>query len=137
MKGRAIEGRALIAKTGPFMRNKHVPVPIKVAIVKGIVAPKLLYGAEAYGVCRRITNSMQVFMNETCRMVVGLNTKASVPNAALWQEVGVSPICASAAALRTRAILKIGSLNTFVRELSTTPFRSRFWTRITGGGKSG
>lgn len=46
MKGRAKEGCGLVAKIGPFMRKKHVPVLIGVAIVKRIVAPKHLFGAE-------------------------------------------------------------------------------------------
>ncbi|CAN0507827.1 unnamed protein product, partial [Ectocarpus sp. 12 AP-2014] len=125
-------GRNLVSRMAPFLRSQHMPIPMKVAVVRGVILPKLLFGAEVYGMRKEITHAMQVQMNRAFRLVVGLREKGTVSNVALWRELAIPPICASAAARRARALQKAGSMRTTIATVVNSPFRSRRWTWSTG-----
>jgi hypothetical protein len=48
---------------------------MRLRIVTTVVMPRLLFGAEVYGMNRELTNKMQVILNRSLRAVVGLLTR--------------------------------------------------------------
>jgi exonuclease III len=114
----------------PFFTNKMLPLSMRVNVLRSVVLPRLLYGAEIYGMCRFATNLAQSRLNIAMRMIVGVNAvSASLP---LWMELGIRPICAIAAGRRARALLKCRMLRSWVQDLERLPFISRRWTWLNG-----
>ena len=126
------KARATVEVLTPFLRCGRLPLRVRAMVLKAIVLPRLLYGAEIYGMCRKLTDKMQTFLNKALRAMVGLSTGAKVPNVALWRETGVPPICALAAARRARAFRKSKGVKTWISELSNKPYQCRGWTWVTG-----
>jgi hypothetical protein len=126
------QARRTVHGIGAFLRCPVVPIYVRARVLKAVVLPRLLFGAEIYGCCRVLTDRMQIFMNQALRSLVGLSAKATVANVALWREFKIQPLCALAAARRVRAYQKCASLKTWVRELVNHPYRSRSWTWVTG-----
>ncbi|CAN0061159.1 unnamed protein product, partial [Ascophyllum nodosum] len=109
---RVAKGKRLVDTLTPFLRTRVIPVPMKVAVVRGVAIPRLLFGAEVYGMNKAITEPMQVLLNQVWRMVGGMNRNPTVSTVAIWREMGTPPICAMAAARRARALQKCRKLNT-------------------------
>ena len=132
MGDRVAAGKKLTGTITPFLKCASIPLPMKVAVVRTVMVPRLLFGAEVYGMNKKITQQMQVFLNRTSRMMLGISANATVSNTALWREIGIPPICAQATARRARALQKARKLSTWVSTLVETPFKSRYWTWVTG-----
>ena len=115
---RVAKGKRLVDTLTPFLRTR--------------VIPRLLFGAEVYGMNKAITEPMQVLLNQVWRMVGGMNRNPTVSTVAIWREMGTPPICAMAAAQRARALQKCRKLNTWVRHLVEEPFIHRCRTWVTG-----
>lgn len=133
MRGRLEGARKLVGQMAPFMLKASIPIPMKVAVIKAVVHPRLLFGAEVYGMNKRVTSAMQTYLNQVCRMAIGLYKSSIVSSVALWRELDLPPVCASAAARRARAIQKSYRLSTYVATVVRTPFRSKHKTWLTGG----
>ena len=132
MSDRLEAARKLVAVITPFLRCASIPLPMKVTVVRGVVVPKLLFGAEVYGMNKALTQGIQVYLNQVCRLMLGMSAKATVSSVALWSEIGIPPICASAAARRARALQKAETVKTYVSTLVKTHFKHRCWTWATG-----
>jgi len=115
-----------------FLRCYTIPLHMRISVVKAVVMPRLLYGADIYGMNKKLTDKVQGYLNKALRLIAGANDKAPVASVALWREIGIPPICASAAARRARAYLKCASLKSHIRELVALPYRCRGWTWVTG-----
>ena len=133
MRGRLQGARKLVRAMAPFMLKTSIPLPMKVAVIKAVVHPRLLYGAEVYGMNKRVTSAMQTYLNQVCRLAIGLHRSSIVSNVALWRELDLPPVCASAAAKRARAIRKSFQLSTYVAQVVRTPFKNTHKTWLTGG----
>lgn len=121
-----------VKSLAPFLRCHRIPLHMSVSVIKAVVMPRLLYGAEIYGMARHLTDQVQRYLNQALRLVAGASEKSPIANIALWREVGIPPICASAAARRVRALLKCASLKSHIHELVSIPYRCRKWTWVTG-----
>ena len=97
-----------------------------------VVDPRLLFGAELYGMNRKLTDKMQVLMNRALCACIGARRVGNVPSVGLWKEVRTLPICALAGACRARAYAKAMGLKTWIRNTVLQPFRSRNWTWCSG-----
>jgi hypothetical protein len=128
-------GRKTVYSLAPFLRCQVIPLADRLRVVQGVVLPRLLYGAELYGMCRALTDTMQRLLNMALRSMLRVGTWKSLPTYALWREFGVLPICALAAGRRVGAFLKCFELSTWVHELVAEPFRTRKWTWVTGVGR--
>jgi hypothetical protein len=106
---------------------------MKIRVVKAVVVPRLLFGAEVYGMNKKITSTIQRSLNAALRPIAGVSSKDNVTNVALWRELAVPPICASAAARRARALRKCPALKTWVGQLVLHPLKDTRWTWTTGG----
>lgn len=133
MRGRLGGARELVRKMAPFMLHASIPAPMKVAVIKAIVHPRLMFGAEVYGMNKRITRAMQKYLNQICKMAIGVRGSSPISNVALWRELDMPPVCASAAARRARAIQKSYQLSTFITRVVRTPFKNQCKTWLTGG----
>ena len=129
---RVKQGKATVATLVPYLRCPVLPMAMRLATVAGVVAPRLLFGAELYGMNRKLTDKMQVLMNRALRASIGARWAGQVPSVGLWKETRVLPVCASAGARRARAYAKAQGLKTWLQELVLQPFRSRQWTWCSG-----
>ena len=125
-------GRSTVAAILPILRCSVVPMCMKLATVAAVVGPRLLFGAELYGMNRALTQSMQNLMNQCLRACIGSPSARSVPSIGLWKETGIPPICATAGARRARAFAKARSLKTWLKTIVKQPFTSREWTWSSG-----
>ena len=130
---RLIKGHRVVLLVSPFLRCTSIPMNMRLAVVKTVVLPTLLYGAEVYGMNKAITSKMQGFLNQALRQVAGLGRNNPVSNVALWRELNVPPICASAASRRARALQKCRTeLKTWVSVMAKSPMPDRKWTWVSG-----
>jgi len=132
VKHRVKQGHATVASLVPYLRCPVLPMAMRLATVAVVVAPRLLFGAELYGMNRKLTDTMQVLMNRALRASIGARRAGQVPSVGLWKETRVLPVCASAGARRARAYAKAHGLKTWLQELVMRPFRSRQWTWCSG-----
>ena len=132
MKGRRDSTRKLLALVHRFLRKREIPIPMKMSVMRGVVMPRLLFGAEVYDMSKMITDRMQTMVNRPLRKVVGLSAKAMVSNVALWRKTGVPSLAATTAGRRARAYQKTRTLNTWVRRLVDNPLKSRRLTWLSG-----
>ena len=125
-------GKATVATLLPFLRCPVLPMSMRLRTVQGVILPRLLFGAELYGMNRALTNKMQVIQNRAVSAVVGMTRRSGIPSVGLWAETRIPPICARAAAWRARAYRKGFILKTWLAELVRRPFKSRCWTWCSG-----
>ena len=127
-------GRKRVGKLLPFLTSPVLPSAMRMRVIQAVVLPTLLFGAEVYGMNRRITTAMQGLANKCYRAVIGarIRTCAPVPSVPLWEELGQKPICALAAGYRARAYRKAATLKTQIQKLVSNPLQSRKWTWASG-----
>ncbi|CAB1120328.1 unnamed protein product [Ectocarpus sp. CCAP 1310/34] len=135
MGNKLAAGEKLVTLMTPYLLCRQIPVPLKVAVVRGVILPRLLFGAEVFGMRTSITNRLQVYVNRAYRMVAGMSPKATVSSVALWRELEIPPICASAAARRARTMQKASKLKTWIASIMAQPYKHRKWTWGTGTGR--
>ncbi len=126
------QGRATVASVIPYLPCPVLPMSMRLVTVAVMVGPRLLFGAELYGMNRSLTDKMQVLMNRALRACIGASRVGNVPSVGLWKEVRTLPICALAGARRARAYAKALDLKTWLRNMVLQPFRSRSWTWCSG-----
>jgi hypothetical protein len=129
---RICQGRATVASVLPYLRCPVLPMSMRLVTVAVVVGPRLLFGAELYGMNRKLTDKMQVLMNRAQRACIGARRVGNVPSVGLWKKVRTLPICALAGARRARAYAKAMGLKTWLRDMVLQPFRSRNWTWCSG-----
>ncbi|CAM9581798.1 unnamed protein product [Sphacelaria rigidula] len=85
--------------------------------------PRLLFGAEIYGMRADITQKMQTLLNQAFRVSLGMDPKICAPSVALWREVGIPPVVTTAAARRALAMKKCDDLRTWIKVIKDVPFQ--------------
>ena len=126
-------GRLTVLHLLPFLRSTVLPVSMRYTVVRAVIVPRLLYGAEVYGMNRVLTNTMQTLVNTALKAVLGIvSARSSVPSAPLWQEFRLAPVCALAAGRRARAYRKCFTLSTTIGAIIANPLRSKQWTWSSG-----
>jgi len=125
-------GRKTVHSLAPFLSCPIIPMSSRWMIVQVVVLPRLLYGAEIYGMNRALTDAMQRSLNFALRCVLGIPKFRSMSSLLLWKEMRSKPICALAASRRARAYVKAFGLKTWVNQLVKRPLRIRKWTWASG-----
>jgi hypothetical protein len=125
-------GRKTVHSLQAFLSCPIIPMSSRWLIVQVVVLPRLLYGAEIYGMCRSLTDHMQRHLNYALRCVLGVPRWKSLSSLLLWEEMRMKPICAIAAGRRARAFSKAHRLKTWVSQLVRRPLRIQKWTWVTG-----
>jgi hypothetical protein len=125
-------GRGTVGSLAPFLSCPIIPMSSRWVIVQVVVLPRLLYGAEIYGMCRVLTDAMQRLLNFALRCVLGIPRWRGMSSLLLWKEMRMKPICAIAAGRRARAYSKCFGLKTWINKLVNKPLQIRKWTWVTG-----
>lgn len=125
-------GKATVAKLHPFLKCMVLPICMRIQGVKSVLLPRLLFGAEVYGMNRQLTNKIQVLLNKALKSIIHSPVGCKVSSANLWKELGVQPVCALAAGHRARAYQKCFSLKTTVGSLIKNPLQSHNWSWSNG-----
>jgi hypothetical protein len=129
---RICQGRAIVASMLPYLRCPVLPMSMCLVTVAVVVGPRLLFGAELYGMNRKLTDKMQVLMNPALCACIGARRVGNVPSVGLWKEVQTLLICALAGACRARAYAEAMGVKTWLRNMVLQPFRSQNWTWCSG-----
>ena len=118
----------------PYIRSTVIPMPMRLQVIKAIVIPLCLYGAEIYGMCRALTVKAQHLVNTTLRWLIGIVKGGNnwVPHQALWSECKLDPICAIAAGRRVRAYAKSRGLKSTIGRVIKKPMGGLRWTWMSG-----
>jgi hypothetical protein len=125
-------GRKTVASLAPFLSCSIIPMSSRWLIVQVVVLPRLLHGAEIYGMCRDLTDTMQRHLNFALRCVLGIPRWRSMSSLLLWKEMQMKPICAIAASRQARAYSKCFGLKTWVNHLVKRLLNIRKWTWVSG-----
>jgi hypothetical protein len=133
VKSRLKLGAISVHQLLPFLTSSVLPLSMRWQVVRAVILPRLLYGAEVYGMNRDLTASMQTLLNKALKGIVRIyGGPSTVPSAALWAEFRIPPICALAAGRRARAFRKCFQLKTHIGQIIQEPLRSRCWTWSSG-----
>ena len=124
------KARKLSRALAPFLVSQQVSLASRLTLLRSVMLPQMLYGAELYGMKRMLTDRMQQHVNFCLCCLLGL--RSSKAAAGLWAEFQIPPICASAAACRIRAYQKAATLCTEVQRFVQHPLQIRKWTWVTG-----
>ena len=128
-------GRKSVHALLPFLRNSVLPPSMRWQVVRAVILPRLLYGAEVYGMNRILTDRMQTLLNRALRGILGSGLPqgtGTIPSAPLWAEFGTAPICALAASRRARAYRKCFDLKMAVGTIIHQPLTVVNWTWASG-----
>ena len=136
VQDRLDKGRKALFALKNLLQCQAVPIFERMVVLKGIVIPTMLYGAEVWGMsCARV-RKMQTLINMGYRWVIGLRGKSTAAaSLALWQELGVPSIHTLASARRARAWGKFPLLRTWISTLieNRAPGHgAQGWVRTTG-----
>lgn len=132
-RGRLAKAEKVLGMLRPFLAVESVPLAVRVAVVKAVVLPSLLYGAEVWGMQEQRLRRAQTVLNRTLRVLAGAKERdSSMPCAAMWRELDVAPLHVMAAARRARAVNKYIHLRTWVATLSRHRARLRRRTWLSG-----
>jgi hypothetical protein len=114
-----------------FIRNKTIPFPAKLTLIKSILIPTLSYGGEIAGMSAQHAKPIDVLLNKAIRGI----TKGwgSVPLAALRTELGIPSIFAVMSGNRARALAKYPTCNTIIASLCAHAASSQKRTWLSGG----
>ena len=135
VKSRFDLGRKSVYALLPFLRNSALPPSMRWQVVRAVIVPRLLYGAEVYGMNRALTDRMQTLFNQALRGILGSSLGQGVgrlPSAPLWAEFCTAPICALAASRRARAYRKCFDLKTAIGTIIHQPLSVANWTWTSG-----
>lgn len=128
-------GRKSVYALLPFLRSSVLPPSMRWQVVRAVILPRLLYGAEVYGMNRTLTNRMQTLLNQALRGILGgtlVQGAGRLPSAPLWAEFGTAPVCALAASRRARAYRKCFDLKTAIGTIIHQPLGIANWTWTSG-----
>lgn len=132
VQSRFLLGQRTVGSLMPFFRSRVLPLAMKRTVFQAVAMTRFLYGAEIYGMNRRLTDRMQVLANRALRGMLGVSRGAIVPSAPLWHSFHILPICAYAAGRRARAYRKCFQLSTHVGQLIRHQLRDLRWTWSSG-----
>ena len=93
---RAKKGQAALAAMLPFLRNSSIPVTVRALLVKVVVMPSALYGAELWAMSMSRVNPIQKLVIRAIRAIVGHRVtgvssihghavELGIPPAHLWE----------------------------------------------------
>ena len=125
-KYRERQGGKVLGFISRMLATGSIPIGLKRLIIKVVLIPCLVYGAEWFGMNAKSVNCLQGVLNKALRLVIGASIKASwVPIGPLMTELGIEPIHVTASKRRARAFLKYRGLKSWISLMINNPVRSR------------
>lgn len=123
----ATKGMRVLHSLRPFLTDRFCPLVIKVAMVRNLIYPKMLYGAELIGFQAIHAEPMQKVVNTAAKWIIGLQQKNTQTDAfTICYELGLPPVHQEMCALRARLNYKLeahmeGGLNNWLQILYDIP----------------
>ena len=127
-------GKITVATLAPFLRSPCLPMFMRWQVFRAVVLPRLLFGAEVYGMNRKLTDRVQSMVSNALIEIAGLarTRRDLIPSAPLWHSFKVKPVCALAAGRRARAFRKCFDLKTQPKRLVERLLETNYWTWSSG-----
>ena len=122
VEDRKAKGKRALYALLPFLQNVSIPLSTRTDVLRAVVLPSLLYGAELWGSDAKRAATCQTVVNEGLRWCLGLpgrSTRAST--SAMFRELNMAPVAASALHRVCRAVKKFPSLKTWIADLMAAP----------------
>lgn len=114
------------------LSNYSIPLRSRILIVKSMLLPSLLYGAEVYGMSADRVVKGETIMKKICKRLIGLKPYNRVLNYEVaLMELTLLPIHVEASARRARLFNK-SYFRTWIQTLKTNVFSSRKWVWSNG-----
>ena len=120
----------------PFLTDRFCPIQLKVALVRNLIYPTMLYGSELIGFQKLHAEPMQRVVNIAAKWIVGLaKSNTSTDAFTLCFELGLPPIFLEMSASRARLGIKLEMdppLKTWIQILWDEParYKSRHLTWV-------
>ena len=89
-----------------FFRNQCIPTIVRATVLKSVVVPMAMYGAEIWGMKKTISDPTQTEINRILRLIAGRSSNSNACVLGVGVELNVPPVRAMAAARRARAFTK-------------------------------
>jgi hypothetical protein len=116
---RANLGRLALQDIKAILGYSKVPIHIKAKIIKAVLVPKMLYGAELWGTDKKRVNKAQQVIDEALRICLGAKAKdKTLHMAGLWRECNIPPLACTAKGKVCRGIIKASGVRTFINDLT-------------------
>ena len=118
-----------IKKLRHFYINRAIPIYAKTLVLRTIIIPRLMYGAEVYGMSRERVTPLQKVIDLALNMIVtGKDDRVlRLGRLALYRELEIPPVSAIAASRRTRALVKFPSLGSWVKHWTSKSYGNNCW----------
>ena len=130
---RAKIGMATLEELRPFIANSTIPVWVRRHAVTSIVLPRMLYGAEVWGMHGGRCTPAQRVANRGMRLLLSIGGMGpGLSLNAMREELGIGTVEAMAAARRARAIVKFCTLRTWIARLIRCPLTAHKATWVSG-----
>ena len=114
------------------LSNYSIPLRSRILIVKSMLLPSLLYGAEVYGMSAARVVKGETIMKRICKRLIGLKPYSRVLNYEVaLMELTLLPIHVEASARRARLFNK-PHFRTWIQTLKMNTFSSRKWVWSNG-----
>jgi hypothetical protein len=109
----------------PFLTNCFCPIHLKVALVRNLIYPTMLYGLEFIGFQKLHSDPLQRVINVAAKWIVGLHrSNTSTDVFSLCYKLGLLPIFLKMSTMRARLRIKLDAhlpLKTWIQELWDNP----------------
>ena len=129
-KKRCLKTRGHIAEMTPFLKDWRIPLSAKRMVITSCLMPRILYGAELWGMCKQRGESAQRIINNAIRMATG--TSGSAPISVIGEDLKILPVYVAGACRKMRLFLKAKRTRTFLSCVVKEPFMARKKTWYTG-----
>ncbi|KAF0985574.1 hypothetical protein HZS_2937 [Henneguya salminicola] len=126
VKERAEAGRGALGGLTKCLTNRQIPTWVKLRIVKSILMPHLLYGAEVWRMATQRVTPLEKIANRALKSVYG--TRGNAPANAMRAEASMLPEAVMAATRRAAALGRLAASKTVVGGLIRGEFKHPEWT---------
>ncbi len=115
-EARASNARRHVFAVRRQLSNQRIPIPLRIAYIRGVILPQLMYGSELYGYSQDRTRKAEQVISLAMRFVVGV-PKRLVSSVVLHSELGVSTAYAHGAARAVRLLVKMAGHRSILGDL--------------------
>jgi exonuclease III len=133
VKAQAAKGEKALHALRPLLSDRVWPLPIKVACIRTLLVPIMMYGAEWLGWKKLNADPLQRVLNKAIKIAMGNSSRSTAfEGLTLCYELGIPTIQEEQNALRTRLFAKLtktDKVKTWIGILARNPLhrRQRTW----------
>jgi hypothetical protein len=117
---RATKARNVLAGMARFLRSHRIPLRTRLLVIKAVLVPTALYGAELWGMQQARVAPHQAVVDSALRMLIGSGTHfRGICRSSLQRELSLPPLHVLASTRRLRLLQKLPELVTWGGVLRT------------------